>query len=255
MRIAFAKGAVVLAATASLAVMGATSAMASTHPHSRTAIRNATPACGANCQDFSSRLLGPNTIANAYVSGDTGSVPSRPGQDITLKFASNAHPNEDFNVQQVGFVSDYCRSNTNPDGILSSTSVACIDFFGSPVYELDWTPFGNDSGYCAGTTGTPYNGMNVKLVDCGTTEGSLFIQDNANAGVSTDNCADTSDTGVDYSDYISGATTQFSHPYVATVNAGTSRPDNQVQLWRRNVLTGGSIRDAQEFCFQNGPVS
>jgi hypothetical protein len=239
--------------------MGATSAMAASHPHSRTAIRNATPACGSYCQDFSSRLLGPRTIANAYVSGDTGAVPGHPGQDVTLKYASNSHPNEDFNVQQVGFVSDFCRSNTNPDGILRSTSVACIDYYGNPVYELDWTPFGNDSGYCAGTMGTPYNGMNVKLVDCGSTEGSLFIQDNSNAGPATNGCSNTSgntsDTGPNFSDYISGATTQFSHPYVATVNAGTHRPDNQLQLWRRNVLTGGSIRDAQEWCFQDGPVS
>jgi len=250
LRIAFAKGAVVVAATAALAMTGGTAAMASAHPHN--AKVNATTACGANCQDFSSQLLGPGTIANAYVAGGTGAIPPSPGQPVNMKFASNERPNEDFTVQQVGFVSDFCGNG------LSKTSVACIHFFNSPVYELDWSPFGNDSGYCAGTTGTPFNGKQVKLVDCGTTEGSLWIQQNSNAGLSTDNCATPNpptNDGVDFSAYISGATQYFSHPFVATVNAGTAGPANQIQLWRENTLTGGTIRDSQEFCFQNGPVA
>ena len=235
---------VALSAAAGLLVFGAAGAQAATHPHH--AISNATSACGAYCSDYSSLLLGPGTIMNAYVAGDTGAVPSHPGQPVNLKYASNSHPNEDFTLQQVGTVSQFCGS------LLNSASVACIDFAGSepsgidyPAYELNWTPYGNESGYCAGTVGTPYNGKQVKLVTCGKSEGSLLI----------DEGNDLTTGGLTYDSYITGATSQFSHPYVLSVDPGSAGPANQVRLSAQNSLTGGVAKDSEMFAATAGPAA
>ncbi|MGO9080647.1 MAG: hypothetical protein ACLQDY_16640 [Streptosporangiaceae bacterium] len=229
---------IAMSAAAGLLMLGATGAQAAVHPHH--AIRNATPACGVNCSDVSSLLLGTGTIVNAYISGDTGSVPAHPGQLVNLKLASNSHPNEDFQFEAVGTVSQFCGT------LLSPVSVACLDYASNTAYELDWSPFGNDSGYCAGTVGTPGPDMPVRLVDCGRSEGSLLISEG------NDYTAANSDV---YDSFISGATTQFSHPYVLSVNAGTSRPDNQLQLVRQNTLTGGVAKDSEMFTSVAGPAA
>ena len=232
---------VALSAAAGLLMFGAAGAQAATHPHH--AIRNATEACGAYCSDFSSLLLGTGTIMNAYVAGDTGTVPSRPGQPVNLKYASNSHPNEDFQLEQVGTVSQFCPQGGGDT--LGANSVACLRYATYTAYELDWSPFGNDSGYCAGTVGTPYNGMQVKLVRCGHSEGSLLIDEGNDDTVG----------GLTYDSYITGATSQFSHPYVLSVDPGTARPANQIKLSAQNTLTGGAARDAEMFTSQNGPAA
>ena len=248
------------AATAALAIP-AGAAMAATPHHvkhvAHHAIHNATSSCGANCSDFSSLLLGPNVITNAYIPGDTGAVLSRGGQPVNMLNASNSRPNADFTIAPLGTTRNYCRSDANPNGILPSNSVACTQFAGSTVYELDWAPYGNDSGYCIGSSGTPVNGKPLTLVRCGSTQGSLMIQQNNTAAASTDGCAGaapTSTTGsADFSAYISAATTAFSHPYVVTVDTGTQRPENQLKLQQQN-LQFGVPKDSQEFCFQDGPA-
>jgi hypothetical protein len=244
------------AAAFGLAVPAACAALALTGTASASVKPNATAACSTACDDFSSLQLGPGVLANAFIHGDTGAVPAKPGQKLNFRYGDNSAPNEDFTMNDVGEVRQFCRSSHNPDGILSSTSVACLDFRHNEAIELDWSPFSNESGYCAGTTGTPFNGKNVVLTACGTTEGSILIQQNGNVRSSSDNCDVTngSDTGTDYSAYISGATTSFSHPFVVSTNLGTTNPPNQEQLQAENHV-GSQVRSAELFCFQPGPFS
>jgi hypothetical protein len=232
------KGAAILAVSAGLAVTALTgTAAAKVTP-------NATPACSSNCQDFSSKLLGHHTILNAFIAHNTG-VAGNGGQKVNMKNASNEQVNADFQVAYIGFVGQYCNSALNPQGFLSSTSVACLHYYFSPAYELDFQPWGNASGYCAGTAGTPFTGQNVKLELCGSTPGSLWIQQSTSFG----------HTAAGYNAYISGATTSFSHPYVASVDSGTRNPANQVKLRSENLLTGNSVPDAEQFTWVDGPVS
>jgi hypothetical protein len=81
-----------VAASAAIGLTGAGSVSAATTQHARP---NATDACGTECFDASSELLGAGAILNAYIPGDTG-VGGRVGQKLMLKFASNSHPNEDL---------------------------------------------------------------------------------------------------------------------------------------------------------------
>ncbi len=221
---------IALAAASSLLAFGATAAQAAVKPRP-----NATPACGAQCIDIFSRVLGHHTILNAYVPGDTG-VGGKVGQKLNLKFASNSHPNEDFTLAADGTVSQFCGTELAP------TSVACIHYGSSEVLELNWTPYGNETDLCAGTSGTIFSGENVTLQQCGVYEGTLFIVDSDN-------------TQHGYSPLIDGASASFSHPEVVTVDPGTVHPTNQIKVETENTLTGGVIPDSQLFLGFPGPVA
>jgi hypothetical protein len=223
---------IALAATGSLLALGASAAQASTKPGARP---DATPACGAQCLDISSRLLGHHNILNAYVPGDTG-VGGKVGQKINLHFASNSRPNEDFTPAADGTVSDFCGTQLSP------TSVACIHYRSDEAFEINWTPYGNETDLCVGTSGPIFTGERVTLRHCGVGEGTLFIADAANA------------TGI-FTPLIDGADASFSHPQVLTVDPGTSRPQNQLKVRPENKLTGGVISDSQLFTGVPGPAA
>jgi hypothetical protein len=233
---------ILIAAAGSLAVAGAGAAGAAA-PHGSA---NATVACGNYCTDLSSLQLGPGTIVNARIPGMTG-LAGKGGQLITLKYASNSDPNEDFVPDIVGAVRDFCRSDSRPDGILASDSVACVHFAKYPAYELVFTPDGNDSGYCLGIAGPPAarTSLPARLMRCGATAGTILIPDFTYRGTGS---------AEGYLPIISGATTTFSHPDVLTVEAGSSRPDNQVIIAQENLQTGGTVTDSQLFTGQDGPA-
>ncbi len=226
-------------AAGSLALAGPGVARAATPPGRS----NATAACGSSCDDISSLLLGPGTIMNAYISGMTG-LPGRGGQVINMRYASNSDPNEDIEHHRVGVISDFCRSAANPGGILPANSVACLDYRTRGAFELDFVPYGGESGYCLGTRGRPAAGagLTVRLIPCGLTAGSIFT-------------TDPNHMHADDLVLISAATTTFSHPAVLTVQAGSSHPGNQVMIEPENLLTGGAISDSQQFSATNGPAA
>jgi hypothetical protein len=229
-----------VAVTTAIGMVGAGAASAATH-HAKP---NATEACGDNCLDVSSLLLGDDTIMNAYVHGDTG-VGGKVGQKLTLKFASNSHPNEDFTDYAIGngteeTVADFCSAWPAPQSF-NPLSYVCQNYFDFPVFEASWSPFGNESGLCGGVATADVNNENVTLQPCGASDNTLWIIDEANG------------TG-DYFPAVNGGDTNFSHPLVLTVNAGSSHPDNQLIVERENLLDGGAVRDNQEFTGSDGPA-
>jgi len=241
MRNRFARACSVLAAgvavTSVIGLSAASVASAATKP-------DATPACGFNCFNLSSLVLGPHTIQNAYVPGDTG-VGGKVGQKVNMNYASNSHPNEDFTGAFVGTLGDFCP-NLGGTG-LSPTSYVCIHYPNTyPVFEADWSPFGNESGLCAGAWTPVYSGENVTLQDCGSSTSTMWVGDIANG---------TFHHGRHYMPWVNGASSNFSHPLTLQVDPGTRRPINQLKLASLNKLTGGVAPDSQEFTFRFGPVS
>jgi hypothetical protein len=207
----------------------------------------ATQACGHNCHDLSSLLLGPGTIMNADVPGDTGTG-GKAGQQVTLKFASNSRPNEDFTdyafeAGRPEIVASFCAAWPAPQSF-NPLSYVCQNYFESPVYEFNWSPFGNESGLCAGLARPGVGGQNVTLQDCGDSDATLWIPDLANCGGPGDN----------YCPPINGGDTNFSHPLVLTVNAGSSDPANQLVVQRENLLDDGTVADSQYFELVTGPA-
>jgi hypothetical protein len=228
---------VALSAAAGLLLTGASAAQASAG-HARP---NATPACGSSCFDLSSLVFGTGLVQNAYIYGDTG-VGGKVGKDLDLKFASNSHPNEDFTGAQVGTVADFCGQA----GGFVPTSYACLRYASYPVFEADWSPFGNESGLCVGVATAGISGEPVTLRDCGASDKTLWIGDLAH---------ETTSAGLDYIPWVNGSDPNFSHPLVLTVDPGTRHPQKQLKVEPENLLTGGVTRDSQEFTITRGPAA
>jgi hypothetical protein len=203
----------------------------------------ATPACGFHCFNLFSLALGRHTIQNAYVPGDTGTG-GKPGIEVNLNHASNTHPNEDFTGAKVGTLLNFCP---NYGGVgLAQTSYVCINYPSNyPVFESNWSPFGNQSGLCVGARLPVTAGENVTLQNCGTNATTIWVGDLANTRIRH---------GRVYFPWVNDASTTFSHQLTLTVDPGTTRPINQLKLRSLNKL-GSAIPDTQLFTFTFGPVA
>jgi hypothetical protein len=240
MRNRFARACSLLAAgvavTSVIGLSGASAASASVRPA-------ATPACGFNCFNLFSLVLGPHTIQNAYVPGDTGTG-GKAGIEVNLNFASNSHPNEDFTGAQVGTLLNFCP-NFGGSG-LSATAYVCINYPSNyPVFESNWSPFGNESGLCVGSKLPLFSGRETTLQPCGVNATTIWVGDLKNS---------TFHHGHLYTPWVNGASTTFSHALVLTVDPSTRNPRNQLRVQSLNQLTGGVVPDSQEFSLTFGPV-
>ncbi len=243
MRNRFARACSVLAAgVAVTSVVGLSAASAASAATTRTHPA-ATPACGFNCFNLFSLLLGRHTIQNAYVPGDTG-VGGKPGMEVNMNLASNSRPNEDFTGAQVGTLLNFCP-NFGGTG-LSATSYVCINYPSNyPVFESNWSPFGNQSGLCVGVKLPLFSGREATLQDCGTITSTIWVGDLKNSIIHN---------GRLYTPWVNGASTTFSHALVLTVDPSTHNPINQLRVQSLNTLTGGVVPDSQEFSLFFGPV-
>jgi hypothetical protein len=203
-------------------------------------VPGATPACGTQCFDLSSLVLGRAEIQNAYIAGDTG-VGGRVGQAVDLNRASNSHPNQDFTDAFVGTLRNFCG------GVIPARSYVCITYPRSfPVFESDWSPYGNESGLCVGIKLPGYRGERITLRRCGVSAATLWVGDRRNATVVA---------GHVYLPWVNAADTAFSHPLVLTVDTGSRHPGNLLKVERLNFLTGRVVRDSQEFTLTFGAAS
>jgi hypothetical protein len=199
----------------------------------------ATPSCGHNCIDIFNRQFGtyrsPNFVMDVFRQG------AKVGQPIILFRTSNSDPAEDFTVSLQGSVSDFFAA-----GLVSSAvalhygglAAGADDDF---AYELEYAPYGVDSGLCVGVRATAMQGEGVTLQPCGVSAKTVWIVDdggsNFNTGVSL---GDSPRTSPFYVPVINGSDTNFSHPFVLDYPHNgypTDRPRPQLQV--RN-LTGFS---------------
>jgi hypothetical protein len=225
-----------LGTAAALLTLGAAAAQASVTG----ATPNATPACGAQCFDLSSLELGPHAIQNVYIKGDNGTG-GQVGKRLNLRHASNSRPNEDFTGAKVGTLGTYCGN------LISATSYVCVNYPPSfPVFESDWSPFGNETALCAGIARRNVAGQNVTLQNCGVSARTMWVGDLSDA---------IAHNGRFYTPWVNASDPNFSHPLVLTVDAGTFLPENQLKVERLNLLTGHTVQDSQEFTLTSGPAA
>ncbi|HEX9030358.1 MAG TPA: hypothetical protein VF834_00850 [Streptosporangiaceae bacterium] len=203
-------------------------------------VPKASPACGAQCFELSSLDLGTNAIQNAYIAGDRG-VGGRVGQPVNLKHASNTRPNEDFTGAKVGTLADFCGN------LISSTSYVCIRYPSSyPVFESDWSPFGNQTHLCVGIARPNVNREQVTLQTCGVSGRTLWVGDLADS---------VTHNGHLYTPWVNGSDPNFSHPLVLTVDTGSFLPENLLRVQRLDLLAAHTVKDTQQFTLQFGPVA
>jgi len=232
-------GAATLALVGGVGTMGALTASA------------ATPSAGPNAIDLFSREFGthgtPNYVMDVLRQG------AKVGQPIILFRTSNSDPAEDFVPSIQGTTSDFYAAG------LVSASVAlhygCIK--GSnfpnciagatddPAIELEYSPYGVDSGLCVGVAATATQGEGISLQPCGVSAKTVWILD-------VNDSPATIDHG--YLPLINGSDTNFSHPFVMSYPSNgfpTDKPRPQLQTKNLTGFSNGlgspiaSVDDSQ----------
>jgi hypothetical protein len=211
----------------------------------------ASPSCGGNCPDVFSRAFGTHTTPGYVL--DVLRQGAKVGQPIILFRTSNTDPAEDFTYSIEGTTADFYAAGLVSSSVAlhygcvagSNFPVCTSGQVDDPAVELEYSPFGVDSGLCVGLAATATAKEGVTLQPCGVSAKTVWIIDTNDSPATL---------GHDYVPVINGSDTNFSHPFVLTYPADgfpTDKP--RPQLFVTN-LTGfsngvgtpiGSVDDTQ----------
>jgi hypothetical protein len=198
----------VYAAAATLTLIGGAGAVGAFAAGTANA---ATPSCGDNCANIFSREYGHHFSPNFVV--DTFRQGSNTGQPIILFRASSFDPAEDFTAEFTGTTSDfYAAGMVSPAvalhyGCTVGPFETCAAGTDDPAFEIEYSPYGVESGLCVGVGTVAAQGTKVALEPCGASSKTVWIADEADS-------PDTITNG--YVPLINGSDTNFSHPFVLT---------------------------------------
>lgn len=181
----------VLAGAAALSVASGLGVVAASSAHATT------PSCGS-CISISS--VNNGGVFDAFKRGHTA------GTQVTLWGNSNSDPATDFRVYEAGTVHEFYKA-----GLMSWA----MDHYGprDEAYEIEYTPYGVDSGLCVGVPSKAVNGRWVRLEPCGVSAATTWV-------VVNDSATWTSN-GVENAELANGSTTNFFRPEVLTENGAT----------------------------------
>ena len=254
----------VFAAAAALTLVGGVGAAGALTAGSASA---ATPSCGFTCVDVFSHNYGthhhPGFVLDVLRQG------MKVGQPIILFRTSNSDPAEDFTIAYQGQVSDFATAGLMSNALALHYGGGCEHCYPAPAratcthyfpndyaFEIEYAPYGVDSGLCVGVPTTAVENTRVSLEPCGASSKTAWVVDIANSIGST--FFNT------YVPLINGSDTNFSHPYVLTypVNAyPTDMPRPQLmtqtlqQFSNGGFVNGGTVNANQEWGGDFGPLS
>ena len=187
-----------------------------------------TPSCGPGCLNTFNQDIGPGFVVDVLRQGE------KVGQPIILFRTTNFDPAEDFTLSFQGHVSDFfaaglvsaavalhygCIAAVFPGVGTCTDSATPGPFPDLPAWEIEYAPFGVDSGLCVGVSATAFQDEGVSLQPCGVSSKTVWIFD------SLDN------TTVSPAPLINGSDTNFSHPFVMTYPGNafpTDKPRPQI---------------------------
>jgi len=129
----------------------------------------ATSSCGNSCIDISNALYGTSSNP-AFVLANVPQA-ENVGQPLTLALPSNTNAGEDFTLSERGLVSDFIAAGLIAPGMSLYDSLE--------VYEIEYAPFGVQTGLCVGVGVTPANGTGVALEPCGVSSKTTWIFDSS----------------------------------------------------------------------------
>jgi hypothetical protein len=201
-----------------------------------------TPSCGDNCLTVFGDEYGPQYILDVLRQGE------KVGQPIIQFRNSDIDPAEDFVYNEQGPVSDFFAA-----GLVSSAldlhygGAGCASGYdpGPPAtcttpypdynaFEMEYAPYGVDSGLCVGTATTAGNGTPVALEPCGVSSKTVWVED-AFDGPAPNN-----------EPLINGSDTNFSHPYVLHYPGNADPTDMPRAQLNTYMLQKYSTGDAYE---------
>jgi hypothetical protein len=184
----------------------------------------ATPSCGVSCINLYNRVIGHSFILDAQ-GGGFGVA----GQPLILWQRSNSGYAEDFTVSDEGTVKDFAFA-----GLMSP--VMLLHYAKDPAFELEYAPYGADTGLCMGLAATPVPGEQVTLQPCGISAKTVWVLDAKPT------------TPSDFFAGLNGAGTNFSHPFVLTYPQGsypTDSPRPVLQVQELSSFSTGQYSDSQ----------
>ncbi len=194
----------------------------------------ATPSCGKDCIDLFVQTFSthrhPQFVLDVYKQGD------KVGQPIILFRTSNSDPAEDFTVSAQGTVHDFFLAGLVSAAVNLHYGGGAAGFRNDEAYEIEYAPYGADTGLCMGTAVTAGSRTPVSLQPCGVSSKTVWIVDSADAI-----------TGF-YVPLINGSDTNFSHPYVLTYpqdSYPTDSPRPQLYTDFLQSFSNGTILDRQ----------
>jgi hypothetical protein len=203
----------------------------------------ATPSCGPGCVNIFNQDIGPGFLVDVYRQGE------KVGQPIILFRSSNFDPALDWSITFQGTVADFYAA-----GLVSATTAlhyGCdgVNFVGGScfvpatrttpasgtfpnlnAFEIEYAPFGVDSGLCMGVAATAFAGEGVSLQPCGVSSKTVWIVDSFDqaTGVPTPVFRNTPFANLPL---INGSNTNFSKPFVLTYPGNafpTDKPRPQI---------------------------
>jgi len=250
----------VFAAAATLTLVGGASAMGALTAGTASA---ATPSCGDTCVEFFSAEFANDGSPNFVL--DTLRQGEKVGQPQILFRASNSDPAQDYTISDEGRVSGFYAAGLVSSAVAlhygglgcetyDDTTATCTKFYPNlRAYEIDYSPYGVDSGLCMGVGTTAVAGTKVTLQPCGASAKTIWIIDSYG-----------SEDTHRYGPLINGSDTNFSQPYVLTYPTNGYPTDMpRPELYVTN-LTGsigangypipGTVNDYQLWGRDIGPV-
>lgn len=237
----------VIALAASLMVAGGAGAGALVTAGSAAA---ATPSCGSSCLEVYNKNIGKRFVLDVYKRGQ------KVGQPVILFRASNSDPAEDFTVSEQGTVNDFYQAGLVSSalalhyGCVTGVNSANCQFPNLAAYEVEYAPYGADTGLCVGVTATASNSTKVALEPCGVSSKTVWIADYADSTPFSRSVP-----------LINGSDTNFSQPYVLTYPSTAFPTDNPRPQLYTHTLTGfsnghgptlGTVDDNQLYSFKQG---
>jgi hypothetical protein len=224
----------VLAAAATLTLVGGVGVAGALTAGTASA---ATPSCGNSCVDIFSHQFGthgnPNFVVDVLRQGE------KVGQPIILFRTANFDPAEDWTAAFQGTTADFFAAGLVsadvalhygciPAGVAGANFPDCYGqntiAVNDPAFEIEYAPFGVDSGLCMGVASTAVQEEGVTLQPCGVSSKTVWIDDIFDS-------LNTLFGG--YVPVINGSDTNFSQPFVLTYpNSGypTDLPRPQLQV-------------------------
>ena len=207
-----------VAVTTAVGLTAAGAASAST----TSAKPNATPPCGIFCINPYTAKYGPGYVLQNYraINGV--------GNPLKLQFANNNAPGQDWTIYLQGSVHRFYEY-----GLVSAN--LAFHYGHEPAYELQWSPYGVNTGLCQGTAAPAANGRKVTLQVCGVNANTVWVLDfqdspylNPLSGV--------------FVPVIAGSTTNFSNPQV--LSSGTP-PQEPLFTVRIHSFANGAVANNQ----------
>ena len=217
----------------------------------------ATPTCADKCLNIFSLNFGtypdPNFVLDVLRQGENV------GQPIVLFRTASTDPAEDFTISAQGYVSTFYQA-----GLVSSALE--LHYAGDFAFELEYSPYGVDSGLCMGTAVTAFYGSDVSLQPCGKTAKTIWLLDLADAAGITkpppppaSPASPTIEALPDepYVPLINGSDTNFSHPFVLTYPTygyPTDKPRPELITQTLKIDSHTAKNNNQEWGFDQGTL-